>query len=497
MLEKILLIDDSPVVVKTLTRILQNDYSIFSTTDGDSGYKMAREVLPALILLDIIMPKTDGFQVMKYLKKDPVTAEIPVVFLTGLDNYEDEEKGFSAGAVDFIKKPFKPEIIKARVKTHVSLFSSNRQLAEERAYNKALLQRAETDPLTKLYNKEESRLRIEDCLKNANAQDFFALFMIDIDNFKGVNDNLGHQFGDAVLVDIASKIKNLFRELDIVGRTGGDEFVVFMRKIKHIDTIRERAEQLCEAFRQTYSGENNDYKISGSIGIALYPENGETFSELYHNADLALYESKHKGKDGYTLYQENIQAAVVKSVTRIEEAERSAASFYTDDIVYDIFNMLYETKDMRTTLNMVLGLIGKKFNLGRTSIFEHSEDETSVSKTFEWCAEGTSQEMEFQQEIPISELNFHSLFNKSGILCCNDFSVLDKHTARSLSGQGIQSFLYHAIYDNEKMIGYIAFDDCKEKRQWQGKESATLSYIARILSIFILNRRLAAVVHKQ
>ncbi len=364
-------------------------------------------------------------------------------------------------------------------------------VTEQQNQIERLTRKAETDSLTKLFNKGETRQRIEDSLSNS-PEDCNALIIADIDNFKGVNDNLGHQFGDAVLIEISSKIKKLFRDSDIVGRVGGDEFMVFMHNIKNEEVLYDKAEELCEAFRHTFTGQNNEYKISGSIGIAINPRHGKTFQELYEVADIALYESKRKGKDCFTLYYDGINDGTMKNHEPIQEAERFMANYFTDDSFYDIFEMLYETKDLNATISMILNMIGKKFDVSRCYIFEHSIDGKTTSNTYEWCAQGTESVRHTLQNIPTSEMeHFFSAFNRDGVFYCNNLSTLDDFSRQSLTQQGIKSFLHCGIYDNGVMKGFIGFDDCRRERVWKGEEIATLSYISRILSAFIIKRQIS------
>ncbi len=165
-----------------------------------------------------------------------------------------------------------------------------------------LIKKAETDPLTKLYNKEETHRKIEECLAGAEEGDHFALIMLDIDNFKTINDTQGHHTGDKVLIKIAEVIRNLFRESDIIGRIGGDELIVFMRNIKLDTIVEKKAELLCETLREIDCGFGT-HQISCSMGIALCPQHALGFEDLYRNADVALYQSKGKGKDCYTIYK--------------------------------------------------------------------------------------------------------------------------------------------------------------------------------------------------
>lgn len=157
---------------------------------------------------------------------------------------------------------------------------------------------AQRDMLTGVYNKKTAECLIKSFLEGNGKGRKHALFIIDIDDFKGINDNYGHLKGDKVLSEISSKIKGEFRKNDIVGRMGGDEFIVLLKDIRSIDVVKKKAETLTKVFKQ----ENHGLKVSGSIGVAIYKEDGEIFKNLYENADKALYSAKRHGKDCYNIY---------------------------------------------------------------------------------------------------------------------------------------------------------------------------------------------------
>ncbi len=351
-----------------------------------------------------------------------------------------------------------------------------------------LTEKASTDPLTKLLNKEETKLRIEDYLLNRPKSEQAAFMLIDIDNFKGVNDTLGHQFGDSVLVDISRKLKRVFGNTGIIGRFGGDEFVAFISGVRDMESITAIAESIADAFRHTFSGEHKDYKISGSVGIALCPRHAHDFDSLYHMADIALYESKQRGKDCFTVYSDSINPAA--KIKPKEEAQRFIASFYADDPIYNIFEMLYETKDMYTTVNKVLSVIGLKFDVDRCYIFEVNDDE-SISNTYEWCADGVNPEIDSLQNIPMDYLtDLMDKYFTDGIFYCNDIKKLEEPYCSDFSRQGIQSIIHYTFYDQGKITGFIGFDSCKQQRDWTGQEIATLDYASKILSIFLGRRKI-------
>lgn len=175
------------------------------------------------------------------------------------------------------------------------LVNIDRQKRESEQWRKA----ADTDPLTGIYNK----LAIENCVVdalNSPGEDMSALCFVDLDNFKRINDTYGHQFGDMVLKKVADQLRSTVRGSDIVGRVGGDEFVVFLRGIGTRKNISAKAELLCRVFKMSCG----ECKISGSIGIACYPDDGLTYAELLNKADQALYACKGTGKDSFLFYDE-------------------------------------------------------------------------------------------------------------------------------------------------------------------------------------------------
>lgn len=161
-----------------------------------------------------------------------------------------------------------------------------------------LMEKAQRDSLTKLTNKMTTKKLITQFLKE-DSDSVHALLMIDIDNFKSINDTLGHLTGDMVLVEIASKFKSLFRSTDVVGRIGGDEFLIMLRGIQSDVRAEEKAEAICDICRGL---EFEHRQVTGSVGIAMYPADGTDFDTLYHKADVALYEAKKWGKNTYFKY---------------------------------------------------------------------------------------------------------------------------------------------------------------------------------------------------
>ncbi len=276
---------------------------------------------------------------------------------------------------------------------------------------KLLEKRSKTDLLTDCLNKVSTENAVEEIIDNdGNSQ--HALFIVDVDNFKAVNDNLGHHFGDRVLKEIADNLHHNFRERDIIGRIGGDEFIVFVRNLKVADTVIRKAEAVAKAFKNSYSGENADYKISGSIGIALFPKDGKSYDELYQAADKALYQSKRRGKDCYTFYSDDLAEGSIKSLTILENANRLANTYFDSDMVSYVFDTMYDINDSSRSLDMVLQYIGRRLNADRCYLFETHNRGMHYSVTHEWCSEGTSVQLHNLQNIATESLTTMSMLSK-------------------------------------------------------------------------------------
>ncbi len=176
-------------------------------------------------------------------------------------------------------------------------------ITEQKRLTEHLRRKAQLDPLTKLYNKITCEKLINKSLMESSQNQHHAMMVIDIDNFKGVNDHLGHLFGDTVLGEIAAKMRHVLDESVVIGRVGGDEFVVFVQNVTMCEVVEKYAEIICNIFRCTYLKDRKDCKISGSVGIAMYPQDGTSYMELFSNADQALYCAKNQGKNRCELFK--------------------------------------------------------------------------------------------------------------------------------------------------------------------------------------------------
>jgi diguanylate cyclase (GGDEF)-like protein len=289
---KLLLVDDVRANLLLLKKLLEQDYDCATATDGASALEQAVNNPPDLILLDILMPELDGYEVCRRLKNDPRTTHIPVIFLTHLNEEEDEKKGLEAGAIDYIAKPFRLPIVKARVRNHLEL----------KRRGDLLEQLAGLDGLTGIPNRRRFDTTLANEWQRAQRHHtMLALIMIDVDFFKPYNDYYGHPSGDDCLRKIAHALAQpLRRASDFLARYGGEEFAVILA-----DTTLEEALRIAEHMRCYVAEQAIPHGFSAiaphitvSLGIAARIPNGESSSSaLLAAADAALYQAKHAGRN--------------------------------------------------------------------------------------------------------------------------------------------------------------------------------------------------------
>ena len=308
--QKILIVDDTLANIEILHKILQGDYEIFFAKSGADGVRIVRQEKPDLILLDIMMPDMDGYQVCAALKGDPLTVDIPIIFITAMGNVEDEAKGLEYGAIDYITKPISPPIVKARVKNHLEL-KRNRDLlaalAEELgAKNRKLEVLAREDGLTGLANRRHFNEVLDAEIKRAlRTHQFLSLIMCDVDFFKKYNDQYGHVAGDKCLQAIGKIMRISFRRAgDLPARYGGEEFAAILP-----DTAPDMGAQMAERLRQemlSWALPHADTGLGGvvtlSIGVVGGQANRARDAEWFiSQADEALYRSKENGRNQVTV----------------------------------------------------------------------------------------------------------------------------------------------------------------------------------------------------
>jgi diguanylate cyclase (GGDEF)-like protein len=287
----ILVVDDEPLYLELIAGILGDDFRILVADEGMAGMEIAANSVPQLILLDLMMPVIDGFEVYRCLKADWRTRDIPVIFITGMGDVATETKGLRMGAVDYINKPINPDLVKARVNTQINLKLMRDQL----------VMLAATDGLTGLANRFHfDGMLAYEYARHLRSGEELALIMLDIDEFKAYNDTYGHISGDECLREVAKAMtKTVSRCTDLVARYGGEEFAVLMP-----DTSLRGAVIIAERVRISISNlalpqkDAREGHVTASLGVVSGRFlKGTSIVDVLTEADIQLYRAKAGGRN--------------------------------------------------------------------------------------------------------------------------------------------------------------------------------------------------------
>ncbi|MEC7545327.1 MAG: diguanylate cyclase response regulator [Thalassolituus sp.] len=283
-LSTVLIVDDSPSNIRVMAAVLQERYRVKTATSGQQCLDMALRHKPDLILLDIEMPGISGYETCRELKDMSETRDIPVIFVTGRDNIEDEEMGLRIGAVDYITKPIRPVILSARVDTHVTL----------KRQQDRLLQLAMHDQLTGLYNRHYMLEMVDQRLARARRHNTpLSLLIVDLDHFKQINDTHGHIVGDQILEEVSTLLNQQCRTEDTVTRFGGEEFLILMEPCS-LNQAHYKAEVMRHQISELMP---SGIKVTVSIGAAEFSDADSSFNDMLKRADDALYRAKANGRN--------------------------------------------------------------------------------------------------------------------------------------------------------------------------------------------------------
>ena len=299
MSSRVLIIDDSDKIRQQILRTLI-DVGLFDTyleaRDGLEGFKSIMETKPDLVICDLGMPRVDGFKLLKMISARPELQEIPVIILTSSSDQASKVRGLEQGACDYVTKPFDAAELVARVKIHLKIKKLQNELRSANQHLKAL---SITDSLTRLYNRRHITEILDKEFERAKRkQKMLSLVFVDVDHFKLINDNFGHQCGDEVLVAIAKAAQSGLRSFDVVARYGGEEFLLVLPETPLAGGMAV-AERLRAAVQSlAFAPPMECLSATVSLGVASYPSaQVDSASALFRQADEALYRAKQNGRN--------------------------------------------------------------------------------------------------------------------------------------------------------------------------------------------------------
>ena len=300
---RILVVDDAMENIQILHAALQDEHEVLFALDGRRALALARDQRPDLILLDAVMPGMDGYAVLQALRAAPETSDTPVIFVTALSSPEDETRALDAGAADFISKPVNAAVVRARVRTQLTV---KRQADTLRALTL-------TDSLTGVHNRRAFSERIDNEWRRCGRAGLpVSLILADIDHFKLYNDHYGHQAGDACLEQVARAFcRAANRAQDLVARYGGEEFAILLPETDAAGAacVARRVLDELAALGIAHAASPTSPLLTASMGIAtLVPDRAQNSASLIRAADALLYQAKAQGRNRYCMAApENVQ----------------------------------------------------------------------------------------------------------------------------------------------------------------------------------------------
>ena len=290
----ILIADDDPSIRLVLRHVMEQcRYHVIEVGTGKEAVESTINQVPDLILMDAVMPEMDGFSATEEIKKLSGCKSTPVLMATSLDDDLSIARAFEVGASDFVTKPFNWSVLKHRI---------SRMLYAAEAEHK-IRHLSYHDTLTGLPNRMLFIDRIDQAISRAQREQAqFALLFLDIDHFKVINDSMGHEAGDELLNIVSTRLKDILRKTDTVARLGGDEFTIIVEDLEEPEWVVSVANNILKELNVPAEINGKEVHIGGSIGIAMYPQDGDNFGALLKNADTAMYRAKDMGRQTFQFY---------------------------------------------------------------------------------------------------------------------------------------------------------------------------------------------------
>ena len=320
----VLVVDDDRSTRSALRyTLLRDGFRVAEAENGAQALHMLKRIQPDVILMDAVMPVMDGFTACARMQKVPNRQNIPVLMITGLDDNLSVEKAFAAGASDYIPKPIHFAILSQRV----------RRIVEANRAQKRVRDLAFSDALTGLPNRAMFFDQLKRCVEQAKQNgEVVAVLFLDLDRFKYVNDTLGHDVGDRLLILVAQRIRRSVRLVDCVARLGGDEFTVVLADITTPNAATIVAQNICQSLSAPFLIDGHGIFVGASIGISLYPQDGIDVGTLLQHADTAMYRAK-KTSSGYKFFEASMEHAMSEHM-RLEGDLREAINRHELEVLY-------------------------------------------------------------------------------------------------------------------------------------------------------------------
>jgi len=299
--DRVLVVDDDRSSRTVLAEAIRlGGCEVEEAEDGLKALDICRRHMPDLILMDAIMPSVSGFEACREIRKMPYGADIPILIITAFESEKSIDLAFSVAATDYINKPVNISVIRRRVDHLIASNKTERQM-KQLAYH---------DSLTGLPNRTNLMQHLQRLIDQSKIDhSIFAVLFLDLDHFKVVNDSMGHDAGDLLLKAVSERLRSYVRGQDFIARLGGDEFTIVLENIRCSRTAKIIAEKICESLSRPFIFMRREMLVTSSVGISIFPDNGENITDLVKHADSAMFKAK-SGRNGFCFYESGMETEI-------------------------------------------------------------------------------------------------------------------------------------------------------------------------------------------
>ena len=380
----------------------------------------------------------------------------------------------------------------------ISIIGQTSNINQQKVEYEQLVEQAAQDSLTKLYNYATFT---EKCITRITSMDepsILALMVIDVDNFTDLNDTYGYVFADAVLIEIAGRLKKLFSDSCILGRYGADEFVVLINDVPSMSYVVDTAQNILNSFQNVFTNTKTDYAISCCIGVSIYPVDANDYELLFSKADIALYDAKRRGRGCYSIYNSSMSAIPEADYYRKKNKQNqlSASAFekrtvIDSTIIANAIDILFDSRDINVSIKMMLALIGIYYNLDHLFIIELSEDSERFYVSHEWFAD---KRYALSEEMKSSRKDRRHLFRgyesqTDGVYSCDDIdssvNVVEIRGDEALTD--VKSLIQCGIHYQDGYLGFINICNVEHGRVWSRSEIDSLTLLSKLIGSYLLH----------
>jgi len=354
------------------------------------------------------------------------------------------------------------------------------------------------DALTHLCNRYTFESLVNAKLRGRNRHTKGALFVINVDNFRNINASLGRLFGNALLIELSEALKNIFSQSSIFCRISGDEFAVYTDNFTSEEDIFAMAGAVCGCVRHCYINTEQTEGVTCCVGISLFPSQGNRFEQLFFRADSALVYAKHRGPGNYCVYSPELdkklsEISVKHTHDETESVSVPSVSFQEDSLLSQVVDILFDSRELSISINLIIALLGRRFRLDRAYVLEFSEDSEHATITYSWHSERTSALDTADVMIPIADAREHVFCAaRDEYFLCNDMVSFSgsKPNLNSLNERyGVRAMLQCPIIDGTDLIGCFAYAFCGEGDSFNESDVRQIMMITKIIIGYLVRLR--------